>query len=87
MARYDENEIDPWINERKKLLRRWEEYFGTLSGNEIIQKPNVSDEELQVIFCYKFKYAVLETIKFKGEKVIPNKFPLSYLFYSIFRNL
>ena len=84
MARYDEDQADPWENIRKKLLRRWEDYFINKLPASITSAHNVSNEELQIIFCDKFKYAVELTIKFKEEKVMEG-YPLSYLFYSIFR--
>jgi hypothetical protein len=73
-------------NKRTKLLRRWIEYFNSSPAPDTNTKPDITDEELRVIFCNKFKDAVQDTINRKGDEVLPT-YPLSYLFYSIFRSL
>jgi hypothetical protein len=71
-------------NKRTKLLRRWIEYFHSSPTPDTNTKTDITNEELQVIFCNKFKNAVRDTISRKDE-VLPT-FPLHYLFYSIFRS-
>jgi hypothetical protein len=73
-------------NRRTKLLRRWKEYFNYWPAPHINTKTNITDEELRVIFCDKFKRAVRDTINRKRDEVLPT-YPLHYLFYSIFRSL
>jgi hypothetical protein len=73
-------------NRRTKLLRRWTEYFSNPPTPDTNTKPDITDEELRVIFCNKFKEAVRDTISRKGAEVLPT-YPLRYLFYSIFRSL
>jgi hypothetical protein len=73
-------------NRRTKLLRRWKEYFKYSPAPDINTKTNITDEELRVIFCDKFKRAVRNTISRKDGEVLPT-YPLHYLFYSIFRDL
>lgn len=73
-------------NARTKLLRRWIEYFNSSPAPDTNTKLDITDEELRVIFCNKFKEAVQDTINRKGDEVLPT-YPLSYLFYSIFRSL
>ena len=74
------------INRRTKLLRRWNEYFSSPPAPDTNTKPDITDEELRVFFCNKFKEAVRDTISRKGAEVLPT-YPLCYLFYSIFRSL
>jgi hypothetical protein len=73
-------------NPRYKLLRRWSEYFiNNLLTPDMNSKSDITDEELREIFCNIFKKAVQDTIRLKGDAVLPT-YPLQYLFYSIFRN-
>jgi len=71
-------------NARTKLLRRWIEYFKKSPDHDTNKKDTITDEELRVFFCDKFRRAVQDTIARKIDEVPTIK--LHHLFYMILRN-